>query len=180
MRVSAYRSEDIATAALAEDTKGISQGGAKSVSVEIADAARLESGHAPWAALLPRADALNVFMDPALVRVASEIDPSAEHRALLAWKSVDGRRQLVGIWSFGIGYARKSVLPFRILTIPAYVHSYLATPVVDRDCLDDTLHAMLDRIADDPQLPKIIALDAIGTDGPTYEALRRVLAHRGS
>jgi len=39
---------------------------------------------------------------------------------------------------------------------------------------------MLDRIAGDPQLPKIIALDAIGTDGPTYEALMRVLAHRGS
>jgi hypothetical protein len=121
-----------------------------------------------------------VFMDPALVRAAAEIDPSAEHRALLAWKSIDGRRQLVGIWSFGVGHARKSVLPFRILTIPAYVHSYLATPVIDRDCLDDTLHAMLDCIADDPQLPKIIALDAMGTDGPTYEALMRVLAHRGN
>jgi CelD/BcsL family acetyltransferase involved in cellulose biosynthesis len=178
--IGAYRSEHIAAGASAEGSKEIPQGGAKAISVEIADAARLENTRSLWTAMLARADALNVFMDPALVRVAAGIDPGGEHRALLAWKSVDGRRQLVGIWTFRVGQGRKSVLPFRILTIPAYAHAYLATPIVDRDCLDDTLHAMLDRIADDPQLPKIIALDAIGTDGPTYEALRRVLAHRGS
>src|SRR6202043_3832774 len=68
----------------------------------------------------------------------------------------------------------------RLLIIPPYVHGYLATPVVDRKCLDETLDAMLDCIARDPQLPKIVALDAMGTDGPTYEALMRVLAQRGS
>src|ERR1700676_5296837 len=79
--ISDYRSEDIAAAALAEGTEGVSQGGAMGVSVEIADPARLENARTPWAALLVRADALNVFMDPTLVRVAAEIDPSASRLA---------------------------------------------------------------------------------------------------
>jgi hypothetical protein len=68
----------------------------------------------------------------------------------------------------------------RVLVVPRQPHGHLATPVIDRDCLDETLDAMLECIAADPQLPNIAAIDMIGTDGQTYDALLRVLARRGS
>jgi hypothetical protein len=154
--------------------------GSRRVTVEIADAARLSDMRAHWTDLLGRAAAPNVFMDPALVGVAASIDPDARHRALLAWETADSRSRLVGIWSFAVGRPRRSILPMQTIVIPAYAHGYLATPVIDRDCLDDTLNAMLDGIASDPQLPKIIALDTMGVGEPTYDALVRVLEARGT
>jgi CelD/BcsL family acetyltransferase involved in cellulose biosynthesis len=150
------------------------------IETEIADAVQLASLRAAWNDLLTRADAPNVFMDPALVAVAAAIEPDARHRALLAWRSAGGQRQLVGVWSVAVGRARRSMLPLRVLTIPPYVHGYLATPVVDRDSLDETIDAMLDCIAADSQMPKIVALDTMGAEGPTYDALMRVLERRGS
>jgi CelD/BcsL family acetyltransferase involved in cellulose biosynthesis len=173
--VQAFRSDDMPASADVSARRT-----ARNVAVEVADAARLADVRADWTDLLTRADALNVFMDPALLRAAAEAEPAVEHRALLAWKSTDGRRQLVGIWSFAVGHARRSVLPIRVLSGPAYTHCYLATPVIDRDCLDDTLDAMLDAIANDRQLPKIVALDMLEADGPTCQALLRVLERRGS
>lgn len=151
-----------------------------SVTVEIAGAVQLAGMRAAWTDLLTRADAPNVFMDPVLVGIAAGVDSAAGHRALLAWKSMGGQRQLAGVWSFCAGQARRSALPMRVLIVPPYVHGYLSTPVIDRNGLDETLDAMLDAIAADPNLPKIVALDAMGTDGATYEALVRVLARRGS
>ena len=177
--VRAYRLEDIpAPAAVHADPA--SRRAAMNVAVEIAGAARLAEVEAAWTDLLTRADAPNVFMDPALVRIADETEPQARHRALLAWKRIDGKRQLVGVWAFAIGRARRSVLPIRVLYAPSHTHGHLSTPVIDRDCLDESLDAMLDCIVADPQMPKIVALDMMGRDGPTYDALLRVLAKRNS
>jgi CelD/BcsL family acetyltransferase involved in cellulose biosynthesis len=99
---------------------------------------------------------------------------------LLAWKSVDGERRLAGVWAFSVGRPHQSAFPVRVLTIPPGPHRYLATPVIDRTCLDETLDSMLDALAADPELPKIAALDAMSTDCRTMEALTRVLAARGS
>jgi hypothetical protein len=38
---------------------------------------------------------------------------------LLVWKRIDGKRQLVGVWTFAIGRARHSVLPIRVLNAPS-------------------------------------------------------------
>ena len=160
--------------------KANSQSAAPSVTVEIADAAQLADLRADWNNLLARAAAPNIFMDPALVRVAAETDPESKHRSLLAWKSIGGRRQLVGIWTFAVGGAGKFAPPVPLLIVPPCRYGYLATPVIDRDYLDDTLDAMLDCIAADPELPKIVSLDMMATDGPTYRALMQVLARRGS
>jgi CelD/BcsL family acetyltransferase involved in cellulose biosynthesis len=177
--IRAYRSEDVpavATAPAGASKRRL----APNISVEIADAARLADVRAAWADLIARADSPNVFMDPTLACAAAMADPNARHRTLLAWKSTDGRRRLVGVWSFAVGRARRSLLPVRVLSAPTFAHCYLATPVVDRDCLDEALDAMLDGVADDPQLPKIVALDLMAATGPTYDALMRVLAQRGS
>ena len=166
---------------------GIAAGGAcaaaprtQHVSVEIACAGRLADIRADWTDLLRRAAEPNVFMDPAVLAAAHDADPDGGHRALLAWKIVNGGKMLAGLWAFSIGRARRSMLPMTVMRVPSFEQTYLATPVIDRDCLDATLDAMLDGVAASRVLPKIIALDTIGTSGPTYEALVRVLAARGS
>jgi CelD/BcsL family acetyltransferase involved in cellulose biosynthesis len=158
----------------------VASNGSRRVSVEIADAARLAGIRTQWTDLLGRAATSNVFMDPAMVGVAAGIDPNARHRALLAWKTVDGRETLVGVWSFAVGHPRRSILPTQMIIVPAYMHGYLSTPVIDRDRLDETLDAMLDGIASERGLPKIITLDMMDTGDTTYQALLRVLTSRGA
>jgi len=160
--------------------KANAQSARPSVTVEIADAAQLADIRAAWTDLLARAAAPNIFMDPALMQVSAAIDPESKHRAVLAWKSINGRRALVGIWTFAVGSADKLALPMPVLIIPPCRYGYLATPVIDRNYLDESLDAMLDCIAADPRLPKIVSLNAMGTDGLTYQALMHVLARRGS
>jgi CelD/BcsL family acetyltransferase involved in cellulose biosynthesis len=154
--------------------------GAPSVSVEIACAGRLADIRTDWTDLLRRAAEPNVFMDPALIGAAHDADSEGGYRALLAWKNTDGHEQLTGVWTFAVGRPRRSVLPMPVMRVPAFAHGYLATPVIDRYHLDETLDAMLDTISASSVLPKIMSLDTMGTGGPTWEALIRVLAARGS
>src|SRR4051812_25878006 len=178
--VRAYRAHDIPAAPAAARAKAIWQRAARDVSTEIVDAARFVELRAAWIDLVARADAANVFMDPALVGVAADVVPHTQHRTVLVWKSIGGKRQLAGAWSFAIARPRKSFLPIRVLTAPVYDQCYLSTPVIDRNCLDETIEAMLDAIADDAQLPKLVALDMMGSDGPTYDPPLRVLPGRNS
>lgn len=151
------------------------------ITTEIAGIGRLAEVRPFWNDLLVRADVPNVLMDPTLVLAAAEVFPHTQCRTLLAWRhATDGKRQLTGIWAFSIGRPHQSAFPLRVLTMPPGPHRYLATPVIDRSCLDETLEAMLDALAADPHLPKIAALDAMSIDSPTMEALVRVLAARGT
>lgn len=178
--IQAFIAGEIPAVAAAPAAAG-AQRGVQSVTVEIADVARLSELRPCWIDLLARADAPNALMDPAVVRAVAEVFPEAQIQTLLAWKSqTNGQRQLVGIWAFSVGRPHQSAVPVRVLTFPPGPHRYLATPVIDRACLDETLHAMLDTLAADPKLPKIAALDAMGTDSLTMAALERVLAARGS
>jgi CelD/BcsL family acetyltransferase involved in cellulose biosynthesis len=162
------------------NARPLARSAATGVDVEIVDATKLSGIRSAWIELLDHAESANVFMDPALLEAAGKIFPKVERPALLAWKMIDGRRRLVGLWAFAVGRASPSALPVRVLAAPAAPYGYLATPVIDRSCLDDALSAMLVRLAADPRLPKIIALDAMATDTPTMQALGRVLALRGT
>lgn len=148
--------------------------------MEIARGERLLDLRSDWASLVARADTPNVFMNPSLVKSADDADSDRRRVVLLAWQERNGNRKLMGIWAFAIGYPPQSMLPADVLTAPAMAHGYLATPVIDREALDSTLEAMLACIANDATLPKIVALDAMTTDGATMQALRRVLAARGT
>jgi CelD/BcsL family acetyltransferase involved in cellulose biosynthesis len=141
------------------------------VSVELASATRLTEIDAEWSDLLSRAHEANVFMDPAIIRLAG--DGCA---TVLAWQQARTGRRLVGLWSFAI--IRQ--WPVRILQSPPLPQAYLATPVIDRTDAETVLAAMLDFIAADSRLPKLIALDPIRSDGPTMRALAQVLSARGS
>jgi len=152
---------------------------ATNITVEIAAGDRLAGLESDWLSLTGRADSANIFMNPTLVRLAGEAYPSS-CCALLAWQDKDAHRQLVGVWAFAMARAPHSIIPVTALTTPPMPHSYLGTPVIDRDCLEQVLDAMLDCVADDEQLPKILALDAMDSDVATMHALSRVLAARGS
>jgi CelD/BcsL family acetyltransferase involved in cellulose biosynthesis len=182
--IRAVTASDISTVAASPVAPIVSpnlQRRAHALTVEIADAARLAELRASWIDLLARADVPNALMDPAMVQAAAEVFPEEQGQALLAWKpGAGGKRELVGIWAFCVGRPRQSAFPMRVLVMPPGPHRYLATPVIDRNCLDETLDAMLDALADGPKLPKIAALDAMNSDGPTMEALTRVLAARDS
>jgi CelD/BcsL family acetyltransferase involved in cellulose biosynthesis len=149
------------------------------ITVEIASGDRLIAIDADWRDLITRADVPNVFMHPALVRLASH-HYAAPALALLAWQWQPAGERLVGVWAFKCARAPQSILPVTVLSAPPMPNAYLATPVIDRGYLDEALAAMLDRIAGDAALPKIIALEAMTIDGATMQALAKVLAARGS
>ena len=130
-----------------------------------------------WNDLLSRADVPNVFMQP---RVLAAAAPERRLTALLVWEKVARGRRLVGLWAFAIGKPHLSMLPISALCAPATDHAYLSAPVIDRDRLEPTLRAMLDVIAQAPDLPKFVALESMSGEGRTYEALIRVLQERQS
>lgn len=143
------------------------------ISIERASGTRLLEIAPAWRDLVSRAHEPNVFMNPALIEVAGRKLPLL-CVTLLAWRG----KELVGLWAFSIG--TPAVFPVPTLNAPAMPHSYLATPVIDRDCGESTVAALLDFIARDSSLPKIIALNPIVADGPTMQALVRALNARGS
>ena len=87
--------------------------------------------------------------------------------ALLAWRDTAAGRKLVGFWAFAVCRAPRSIIPLSVLAAPPFAHAYLAAPTVDRDALDETLQAMLERIAGDPSLPKIVVLEATRAESAT-------------
>jgi CelD/BcsL family acetyltransferase involved in cellulose biosynthesis len=160
----------VATDALARvmpDTPAAWQSAA--ISVERADAAKLGGLDAEWRDLVARCDEPNVFMNPAMLRLADSCV------TLLAWS---GERKLMGVWAFAI--ARHPLLPVKLLRSPALPYSYLATPVLDRTAAHAVVTAMLDFLAADATLPKTISLDPMRTDGPAMQALTVALADRKS
>jgi hypothetical protein len=153
---------------------------ATNITVELATGDRLTEIRDDWNDLIGRADIQNVFMNPMLVKHASDAYPADKICALLAWRRAGAVPQLAGVWAFAIGRVPQSILPVLVLVAPAMPNGYLATPVIDRCCLDETLEAMLACIAGDARFPSIVVLDAASTDSATMQALSRLLAERRS
>jgi hypothetical protein len=145
------------------------------ISVEAATNAQLFEMELDWRDLVARAHEPNVFMNPAIVRLLGD-----RCVTLLAWQVTDAGKKLVGLWSFAVGRQWHPASPVRVLVSPPFPHAYLATPVLDRNNADAALAAMLEFIAAAGNLPKLIALDPIRFEGPTMQALARVLEARGS
>jgi CelD/BcsL family acetyltransferase involved in cellulose biosynthesis len=127
-----------------------------------------------WHDLVADAETPNVFMSPAVIAAAAAVDPDLV--ALAAWRPGTTGPRLAGLWAFSIGRPNHSPLPIRVLRAPPIVHAYLSSPVVGRDVAETTLAAMLKAVANTPDLPKIIALDALSAEPAAYEMLLRVAA----
>lgn len=163
---------------LAGPSDSVARPGASDVTTELVNGARFEACVPDWEQLLAKVLTQNVFMDPAMVAAASLSFAEAPLLALLAWRSCDGVRRLVGAFSFSVGRPYHSLLPIRVINAPAYPQSYLASPVLDADHAEEVWRAFLDRMASEPQLPKIVALESAAADDRTMQALVDVLAAR--
>src|SRR3954449_3932871 len=100
--IHAYSLDGVAPATAAPQPQAVIRRPVAAISVEVVDAAHLPDLRAPWTDLLVQADALNVFMDPAVLRAVGASDPATACWALLAWRSMDGTRRLVGVWGFAV------------------------------------------------------------------------------
>jgi CelD/BcsL family acetyltransferase involved in cellulose biosynthesis len=146
---------------------------ADAIVIERASPHRLAALDDDWHDLLARADAANVFMHPTLLAAAIAAYPKRHITPLLAWQNAPGAApRLVGLWALAAGRTLSAA--------PPTPNAYLATPVVDRDCLDAVLDAFFTAIVHDAGLPNIVALNAIQADGLTFAALARVVAAQGS
>lgn len=159
-------------------------GEAAVTTIEWATPLRLAALDADWRDLLGRAETENIFMHPALLGAAMR-SYADDCCALLAWqdapKSTKTRgRKLAGLWAFALRRAPQSLLPVAVLAAPAMANAYLGTPVIDKECLDGVLDAMMTFVARDKRLPKTVAVDAMSADSATMEALLRTLDARGS
>ena len=128
-----------------------------------------------WDDLVRRANS-NVFMNPAALMAAVELN-FASIRVLLAWQQVGGGRRLVGIWAL---QSRKP-LPFwpTVLEALPYNYAFLSSPVVDPACVDAVVAAFFAAIETSPFLPKVVSLESLDAECPSYPAMRRELARRG-
>jgi CelD/BcsL family acetyltransferase involved in cellulose biosynthesis len=150
------------------------------IRVETANPDQLNELERDWLDLLGRAAVSNVFMNPALLRVAALSYPNRKCVALLAWQQTPHARRLVGVWGLTVRRSAHAIFPFQVLAAPAMPHGYLVTPVIDRSLFDAVLATMLDYIASDPALPNIVSLEILGADREISDGFDRVLAARGS
>lgn len=127
-----------------------------------------------WRDLAARAVEPNVFYEPAFALNAAPALGSGVG-AVVVW-SPDGR--LLGLFPLRISRRRYTVsLPLLV----GWTHPYapLGTPLVDRDALADTVAAFVDHVANDPDLPDLLLLPYLASDGAVAAAFAQALAERG-
>ena len=117
----------------------------------------------------------NVFMHPAALGAVVATDFAQMH-VLRAWSGEGDARKLVGFWAL----RERRIAPFwpRFLQSPPYDYAFVASPVIDPDHADAVMPALLDAIANDATLPKVIKLKLLDGDAaaPMMAAVR---ARRG-
>lgn len=150
------------------------------ISVEIATPERFATIEREWRDLTARALAANVFMEPSVVAAAAFADGVDVH-VLLAWaaKEAMGPVRLVGAWAFACRRPT-SRLPLTVLKSPVHPHACLGIPVLDADIAADVLMRMLDAVAQEPDLPKLVEINSFDDAGPVASLFADVLARRDS
>lgn len=127
-----------------------------------------------WRELCERALEPNVFYDPAFALAAAPVF-GADAGVVLTWSRARPQR-LIGLFPLRLE-RRYGVLA----TLTGWTHPYapLGVPLVDRDEAEAAIGALLDHVAADPRLPKLMLLPLIARDGAFAAALTRVLAQHG-
>ena len=145
--------------------------------VEWRPLAELDAIVTDWRDLAGRAIEPNVFYEPSFAQAAAPVF-GRDAGAGLVWSRAMPPR-LVGLFPARIERRRYGI------TLPVLVgwtHPYapLGTPLVDRDAGETVIAAWLDHVAGDPQLPDVMLLPSLPTDGALAQAIDAVVARRGA
>ncbi|HEY8336118.1 MAG TPA: GNAT family N-acetyltransferase [Tardiphaga sp.] len=127
-----------------------------------------------WDDLVRRASS-NVFMNPAALQAACELD-FAEIQMLLAWEEGATPARLVGLWALQL--RKISPLWPALLEALPYEYAFLSSPVVDPAFVTEVMPAFLAAVADS-KLPNVISLRQFDTECPSYGPMIAALAARG-
>ena len=128
---------------------------------------------AAWPDLVARAPA-NVFMDPDGLATVADSRFARTH-ILSVWETASAR--LLGVWAL----EERRITPIgpAYLSSPPHYYSFVGSPVIDRDRMDEVASALLDAIAKNPRLPKLLRLKYLDGDSPTQAPLMRAIVARG-
>lgn len=129
---------------------------------------------AAWPDLVARAPA-NVFMDPTGLAAVADSRFARTH-VLSAWDRAS--KKLLGVWA--LEERRMTPLGPRYLSSPPHYYSFVGSPVIAGDRLDEVAAAFLNAIAADRRLPNVVRLKYLDGDSPVHGPLMRAIAtHAG-
>ncbi len=130
----------------------------------------------PWRDLSARAAEPNVFYEADFALAAAPV-LGCNVEVILIW-SADMPRRLVGLIPFEIAAHRYGVkLPVMI----GWRHRFgpLGTPLVDRDACGQVVATLLDHVANDHGLPKLLLLPFLNESGPVAHAISSAIERIG-
>jgi CelD/BcsL family acetyltransferase involved in cellulose biosynthesis len=145
---------------------------ANALAVEWRNLSELESIVDEWRDLATRVLEPNVFYEPAFALPAIRIF-GRDAGALLVWSGTSPRK-LLGFFPSRIETRRYGLkLPVSVGWTNPYAP--LGTPLVEREAAEPVIAAWLAYLADDPELPGLVLLPFLPTDGPFATALDAIV-----
>jgi CelD/BcsL family acetyltransferase involved in cellulose biosynthesis len=141
---------------------------ANSLAVEWRSLSELTSIADEWRELADRALEPNVFYAPAFAVAAAEVF-GRDAGAVLVWSGTSPRK-LLGLFPARIEPRRYGL---KLPVLLGWTHPYapLGTPLVDREAAEPVIGAWLAHLADNPDLPGLVLLPFLPTDGLFAAAL---------
>jgi CelD/BcsL family acetyltransferase involved in cellulose biosynthesis len=145
---------------------------ANSLAVEWRYLSELEPVADEWRELAARALEPNIFYEPAFALQAAKIF-GRDTGALLVWSGTSPRK-LLGFFPGRIEPRRYGL---KLPVLVGWTHPYapLGTPLVEREAAEPVIAAWLAHLADDPELPGLVLLPLLPTDGPFATALDAIV-----
>ena len=145
---------------------------ANSLAVEWRTLSELEPIADEWRELAARALEPNIFYEPAFALPAAKIF-GRDSGALLVWSGTSPRK-LLGFFPARIEPRRYGL---KLPVLVGWTHPYapLGMPLVEREAVEPVIAAWLAHLADDPELPGLLLLPHLPTDGPFATALDAIV-----
>ena len=145
---------------------------ANSLAVEWRYLSELEPIADEWRELAAHALEPNIFYEPAFALPAAKIF-GRDAGALLVWSGTSPRK-LLGFFPARIEPRRYGL---KLPVLVGWTHAYapLGTPLVEREAAEPVIAAWLAHLADDPELPGLVLLPFLPTDGPFATVLDAIV-----
>ena len=145
---------------------------ASSLAVEWRNLSELELIVDEWRDLATRVLESNIFYEPAFALPAARIF-GRDAGALLVWSGTSPRK-LLGFFPSRME-TRRYGLKLPVLVGWTNPYAPFGTPLVEREAAEPVIAAWLAYLADDPELPGLVLLPFLPTDGPFATALDAIV-----